>query len=89
MKKIANVLLTVFSVGIIASVLAGGLSLVGYIVALCIGGDIATEICTFVFKTYLPWVIRLTAIFAGFGLVGMYLNRQKSLTVSSEAKDNK
>lgn len=84
MKKIANILLTVFSIGIIICLFAGGLSLIGYIVALIIGGETATSICLFVFKSYLPCVIKFTAIFTGIGLIGMYFSKQKSLTASPE-----
>lgn len=85
LKKISDILLTVFAVGILACLLAGGIMLVGYLVALCIGGETATAICTFLFKTYLPWVIKFTSIFTGCGLIGMYLSKQKALTASSDA----
>lgn len=84
MKKISNVLLRVFSIGIVICIFAGGASLIGYIVALIIGGETATDICLFTFKSYLPWVIKFTSIFTGCGLVGMYLNNQNALTAKSE-----
>ena len=85
-KKLTSLFLSIFSIGMIVCLFAGGLSLVGYIVALFIGGEAATELCVFIFKTYLPWVIKFTSIFAGFGLVGMYLNKTKALTVSGDNK---
>lgn len=88
MKKLANVLLTVFSVGVLAMLLAGALSVLGYIAALCIGGETATALCLWIYKTYFPWVIKLTSVFAGIGLVGMYLNKQKALTAASENISN-
>ena len=83
LKKITNILLTVFSVGIIVCLFAGGLSLVGYIIAMFIGGETATEMCLFIFKTYLPWVIKFTTIFTAIGLLAMYLSKTKALTVSA------
>ena len=47
-----------------------------------IGGETATEICIFIHKTYFPWVITFTSVFVGFGLIGMYLNKMKSLSIS-------
>ena len=80
MKKISNVLLTIFSVGVLLTLLAGGLSFLGYVVALIIGGETATAICVFIYKTYFPWVIRICSVCVGFGLIGMYLNKVKALS---------
>ncbi len=86
MKKISDILLKIFAIGIIAVLFAGGISLLGYIVAILIGGEVATQICTFIFKTYFPYVIRITSFFTGIGLLGMYLNRQKALIVEVDNK---
>ena len=84
MKKISDVLLKVFAYGIIACLFAGGLSLVGYVIGFIIGGESASALCTWVFKTYLPWVIKATSIFTLIGLIGMYLSKQKALTAKAE-----
>ena len=86
MKKVSNILLKIFAYGIIACLFAGGLSLVGYLVALIIGGESATALCLWVFKTYLPWVIKATSIFTLIGLIGMYLSKQKALVATTEKK---
>ncbi len=86
MKKLSDILLKIFAYGIIACLFAGGLSLIGYLVGLVIGGESATSLCAWVFKTYLPWVIKATSVFTGIGLIGMYLSKQKALTVSNEKK---
>lgn len=88
MKKIANILLTVFAVGILAVLFAGALAALGYVAALFIGGETATALCLWIHKTYFPWVIQLASIFAGIGLVGMYLSKQKALTAASENINN-
>lgn len=88
MKKISNVLLTIFAVGVILALFAGGLSLIGYIIAMFIGGETATTLCVFIKNEYLPWVIRFTSIFTGIGLIGMYFSKQKALTVASENVEN-
>lgn len=84
MKKYSDVLLKVFAYGIVACLFAGGLSLVGYLVGLIIGGEGAAALCTWVFKIYLPWVIKATSVFTGIGLLGMYLGKQKALTAKVE-----
>ena len=82
MKKISDYVLKIFAVGIIVCLFAGGLSFLGYLIALIVGGEIATALCAFVFKQYLPWVIKLTSVFTGIGLIGMYLSKQKALTAT-------
>lgn len=89
MKKFSDILLKIFSVGIISALFAGALALVGFIVAMFIGGETATEICVFIHKTYFPYVIRFTSVFVAFGLVGMYLSKVKALTVSGNFSDDK
>ena len=84
MKKASDVLLKIFAYGIIACLFAGGLSLVGYLVGLVIGGEAATNLCAWVFKTYLPWVIKATSVFTLIGLIGMYLSKQKALMATTE-----
>ena len=89
MKKFSDILLKIFSVGIVSVLFAGALALVGFIVALVIGGETATEICVFIHKTYFPYIIRFTPIFVAFGLIGMYLSKAKALTVSGNSSDDK
>ena len=84
MKKVSNILLKIFAYGILVCLFAGGLSLVGYLIGLIIGGENAENLCTWIFKTYLPWVIKATSIFTGIGLIGMYLSGQFALTVSEK-----
>lgn len=82
MKKISNVLLTIFSIGVLTTLFAGGLSFLGYLVALFIGGETATAICAFIYKEYFPWVIRICAVCVGAGLIGMYLKKLKALSIN-------
>ena len=80
MKKITDVLKLIFGYGIMIVLFLGGLTFFGYIVALIIGGDTATAICTWIYKSFLPVVIYATTILILFGLVTMYLAGEKALT---------
>ena len=86
MKKFTDIILTIFAAGVLLSLFIGGLTLLGYIIALCIGGESATSICVFIHKKLFPWIIRFTSVFVGLGLLGMYLSKVKALTVSGENK---
>ena len=66
---------------------AGTLAFMGYVSALVIGGEAATALCTFIYKSYFPWVIRICSVAVGLGLVGMYLRKMKALSVEAENKD--
>ncbi len=86
MKKFTDILLKIFAYGIVACLFAGGLSLLGYLVGMALGPERAEPLCKWVFKTYLPWVIKITSVFTGIGLLGMYLSKQKALTATAEKK---
>lgn len=84
LKKISKVLSTIFGYGIMLSLFVGGLTFFGYLIALFIGGDIATEICTFLYKTVFPIVIKTSTIMVLLGIVIMYLNGEVALTSSKK-----
>lgn len=87
MKKISNLFLKFFGIGITICLFAGALAFVGFAFALCVGGEVATEICVFIHKSYFPWVIRATSLFAFSGLIGMYLGKDYSLTLAKSKKN--
>ena len=89
MKKFSQVLLIIFAIGVLLTLFAGALALVGYIVAMFIGGETAAALCLFIYKSYFPWVIRICSISVGFGLIGMYLRKIKALSFAEEKKETK
>lgn len=78
--KLSNILRTIFGYGIMISLFAGGLTFFGYLAAIIIGGDVATAICTVIYKNIIPVIIYLSVIMVLLGLVSMYLNGEKALT---------
>ncbi len=80
LKKISDVLKIVFGYGIMICLFAGGLTFFGYIAAMCIGGETATEICVFIYKTIIPYIVKTSTICVLLGLVVMYLNGETALT---------
>ena len=71
-KKISAVLKRVFGWGIMITLFAGGLTFFGYLAALVIGGETATAICTVIYKTIIPYIIKVSTIMILLGLVAMY-----------------
>ena len=84
MKIINNILGIIFSYGVLLALFAGALAGVGFIVALFIGGETATELCVFIHKEYFPIVIQICTVATGCGLISMYLKKEKALTMESK-----
>ena len=89
MKKISAVLKTIFGYGIMICLFSGGLTFFGYIAAMIIGGETATEMCVYIYKTYFPFVIQVCSVCVGCGLVGMYMNKVVALTFAGDNKSKK
>ncbi len=86
LKKISDILKTLFGYGIMITLFAGGFTFFGYIAALFIGGSAATEICSFIYDKFMPVVVYLTSAFVLLGLVAMYLGGEMALTAEKKKK---
>ena len=84
--KIGNFLKLIYGYGIMICLFAGGLTFFGYVAALIIGGDTATEICTFIYKTLFPYIIYASTSMVVLGLVAMYLCGEFALSAKSDKK---
>jgi len=80
LKKVSDVFKLIFGYGIEIVLFAGGLTFFGYIAALIVGGETATAMCTWIYKTFIPVIIKASTILILFGLVTMYLAGEKALT---------
>ena len=80
LKKVSDVCKLIFGYGIMIVLFAGGLTFFGYLAALFIGGETATAICTWIYKSFVPVIIYASTILILFGLVSMYLAGEKALT---------
>lgn len=85
-KKISAVLKRIFGWGIMITLFAGGLTFFGYLFALIIGGETATAICTIIYKTIIPYIIKVSTVMILLGLVAMYLNGEMALTSGKDKK---
>ncbi len=79
-KKFSAILKTIFGWGIMISLFLGGLTFFAYLAAILIGGNTATAICTFVYKSFIPILIKGTTLVVLLGLVAMYFNGEIALT---------
>ena len=84
--KIAEVCKLIFGYGIMITLFAGGLLFFGYLAAVIIGGQTATDICTFLSKTITPYIVLVSTIMILFGLLTMYLAGEKALVPGKKVK---
>ena len=87
--KISNVLRMVFGYGIMITLFAGGMTFFGYLAAIVIGGEAATMICVFIYKTIIPVIIRVSTVLVLLGLAAMYLNGEVALTVAKKKSEKR
>ena len=87
MKKISEVCKLIFGYGIMITLFAGGLTFFGYLAAMFIGGETATEICAFIYKKIFPIIIYAANVLVLFGLVSMYLGGEMALTTDKKKKN--
>lgn len=80
LNKICNVCKLIFGYGIMITLLIGGFTFFGYLIALIIGGDIAATICAFISQQINPIMIYISTCMILFGLFTMYLAGEKALT---------
>ena len=86
MKKISDVLKTIFGYGIMICLFVGGATFFGYVAALIIGGETAASICTFIYKTIVPIMVYASTILVLLGLVSMYMAGEMALTAKKEKR---
>ena len=76
-KKICKKTATVLEYGIGTSLAIclffGGMGFIGYVVAFCIGGETATAICTWIYKEFYGFLIRLSCYTTLACLLLLYL----------------
>lgn len=85
-EKPVSICKLIFGYGIMISLFVGGLTLVGYILALCIGGDTATQICSFIKSYIIPGVTYLSTVMVLFGIILMYLSGETALSAKNKEK---
>ena len=88
LKKPVSICKTIFGYGIMIALFVGGLTFVGYIIALIAGGDVAAEICSFIKKYMITGVTYISTTMVLFGLILMYLSGEVALSASKKKKDN-
>ena len=83
-KNVLLALRAIFGCSVAVTLLGGGLTMLSYVVALIVGGDLAAKICEVTYKQIWPIIIMITNITIVLGLVAMYINGDKALSPSEK-----
>lgn len=86
LEKPVGIMKIVFGYGIMLSLFVGGATILGYIVALCIGGNGAAAICSFIKKYIIPAITYTSTIMVLFGIILMYLSGESALSAKKSPK---
>ena len=86
--KICEILSLIYGYGIMISLFAGGLTFLGYLFALIIGGDTATQICTVIYKQIFPIIIIVASCIVVLGVIKMYLSGEVALCIEKQKKES-
>lgn len=87
LNQLANGCRMIFGYGIMVVTFAGGLTFLGFLAALVIGGDAAAAICAVIRNHVFPVIVYATTSLIVLGLLSMYLKGEKALTPDSEDDD--
>ena len=82
-RKAIKVLSYIYGVGIFIALFIGALSFLGYVAAIVIGGQVATDMCVFIYKRVYPIIIYISTGSVLIGLLKMYVSGEKSLVFKS------
>ena len=89
-KKLREITLLVlkyaFGGSVAVTLLGGGLTMLSYVVALIVGGDVAAKICEVTYKQVWPVIIMIANITILLGLLSMYIKGEKALSPSEKKK---
>lgn len=83
-QKISRGLAYIYGFGISIALFVGALSFFGYIAAIIIGGETATNICRYIYKEIYPILFQISSISVLIGLVKMYVAGEKTMVPSKK-----
>ena len=86
LKKISDIMKLIFGYSIMINLLVGGLTVLGYVAALIIGGEGAIAISDFIYNKIFTVLIYATSVTVLFGLVAMYIGGEYALKATSKKK---
>lgn len=78
-EKLIKILSYIYGIGIAVALFAGAISFFGYLIAIIVGGQTATDICVFICKKFYPVIIYISSVSVLLGLVKMYVAGEKTL----------
>lgn len=72
-ERIVRGIEKIFGYGIMIALLVGGITFIGYLTALILGGNIAAVICAVIYEKVYPVLIWISTSMIVLGLIKMYI----------------
>ena len=82
--KLIKLLCNLYGIGITVAVFTGALSFVGYLAAIIIGGQMAADICVFIYKKLYPVLFYLCSASVFIGMLKMYIAGEKTMMLTKK-----
>lgn len=89
LKKAADILESAIGISFMICLFVGGAGFVGYAIAFCIGGETATDICTWIYKVFYGYLIKLSTITTLFTFLLIYLKGEAKWINPIRSRNNK
>lgn len=86
-EKIISLLNIIFGLGIYLTVFAGGLTFLGFIGAILIGGATGELIAVSIQKYIFPIIIKFSSLSIGIGMLSMYISNEQALSLASDKEE--
>jgi len=89
-EKIGQTISTIVGWGIYISLIAGGLTFFGFVIALFMGGGAdgsGHHLAVFIHRTIFPYIIRVASFTIILGLIGMIVKKEQALSLKSDKAD--
>ena len=81
MGKLINILEYIFSITVLIALFGGGVVFILHLIALIIGGDMATSISVFATDGLMPYFIRIATVGILSGLITFYISKEHHLSL--------
>ncbi len=83
-EKICNFITKIWGIGAFVLTFLGGATVLGFVVALIIGGTVGTSIAVFLYEVFFPYIIVASSVLVIIGWIRMEIKGELALTAGTK-----
>lgn len=87
MKKVLEIVKKALGWSIMVLLFLGGVSVVVYILAIIIGGEVGAGIVSFMFNMFFVWITYIVCAVVIIGLIRVYITNEHDFVLKKKKKD--